>query len=527
MKNWTIAQRIAIGGGSILALLIAVSLTAVVALRSLGRGIDAIRTQYMPGVSDAGLINHYLADNYVCILLAGNAATPEKREGLLGALDEMTARSSEASERYERTITSEEDRRNFAELIRRRTIYRKAREEYVALIRADKRAEASELRHTQLEPAYTAYTNQGTVLLEWNVKQGNAESASMSATASRAIRLAIVIASVSIALGAIVGWIIIRTVGRILRAMSRQLDDGAEQVAAAAGQVSASSQSLAQGASEQAASLEETGSSLEELSSMTRRNADSAASAKTLSGETRAAAETGNNDMAEMRRAMDAIKSSSSDIAKIIKSIDEIAFQTNILALNAAVEAARAGEAGMGFAVVAEEVRALAQRSANSARETADKIDVAIRNGEQGVTISEKVAESLGIIVEKARKVDQLVGEITTASNEQSQGIGQINGAVSQMDKVTQNNASSAEETAAAAEELNAQATMMKESVASLRLLVDGGRAEPRMAAPSAPPPSRAPQPPPTPRVGTRTVSERSARNRQGAAQDEAFFRSA
>ncbi len=267
-----------------------------------------------------------------------------------------------------------------------------------------------------------------------------------------------------------------RSLARPLAQIASSLDDASLQVTSAATQVSASSQTLADGSSEQAASLEETSSSIEELTSMTRRNADSAVTAKNLASETRAAAEKGNEDMAAMGQAMDAIKSSSSDIAKIIKTIDEIAFQTNILALNAAVEAARAGEAGAGFAVVAEEVRALAQRSATAAKETAVKIEDSIAKSEHGGAVSTKVAESLGAIVEKARRVDEIVGEIATASHEQTQGITQINSAVGQMDKVTQSNAANAEETAAAAEELNAQSASMKQTVADLRELVNGAR---------------------------------------------------
>ena len=171
---------------------------------------------------------------------------------------------------------------------------------------------------------------------------------------------------------------------------------------------------------------------------------------------------------------MDAIKGASDDISKIIKTIDEIAFQTNILALNAAVEAARAGEAGMGFAVVAEEVRNLAQRSAQSAKETAGKIEDSVKKSEHGVQICGKVAQSLSAIVGKARQVDTLVAEIAQASKEQTQGIEQVNTAVSQMDKVTQSNAGNAEETAAAAEELSAQSVVLQDSVATLLALVDG-----------------------------------------------------
>jgi hypothetical protein len=181
--------------------------------------------------------------------------------------------------------------------------------------------------------------------------------------------------------------------------------------------------------------------------------------------------------MQAMTTAMSEIKTSSDEIAKIIKTIDEIAFQTNILALNAAVEAARAGEAGMGFAVVADEVRSLAQRAAQAAKETAVKIESAVTKTSQGVLISEKVVKSLQEIVTKARQVDELAGEVATASREQSQGIEQVNTAVSQMDKVTQSNAANAEESASASEELSAQAEAMKEAVRELLRLVDGNDA--------------------------------------------------
>ena len=265
-----------------------------------------------------------------------------------------------------------------------------------------------------------------------------------------------------------------QTVISPIRRSAESFFEVADQVASASGQISSSSQSLAEGASEQAASLEETSASLEEIASMTKRNAENALSAKDLSSDTRQAAEAGSANMQEMNHAMADIQSASSNIAKIIKTIDEIAFQTNILALNAAVEAARAGEAGAGFAVVADEVRNLAQRSAQAAKETAEKIEDSIAKSANGVAISGKVTESLTQIVTKARQVDELVAEIATASREQSQGIDQVNTAVTQMDKVTQTNAASAEESASASEELTAQADTLRELVADLQKLVTG-----------------------------------------------------
>jgi methyl-accepting chemotaxis protein len=269
---------------------------------------------------------------------------------------------------------------------------------------------------------------------------------------------------ISVALGLFLS----RAVTQHIRTVAGRLSEGCNQVTSASTQVAAASQGLAEGASEQAASIEETSASLEEMASMTKRNAESAQAAKTLAGQARQAADTGVTDVEHMTAAMDAVKSSSEQITKIIKTIDGIAFQTNILALNAAVEAARAGEAGAGFAVVADEVRSLAQRSAQAARETADRIEDALKKIQQGVEISGKVAQGLKEITAKVREVDQIVGEIATASHEQSQGISQINTAVTQMDKVTQSNAATAEETASASEELSNQAKALKEELIQL-----------------------------------------------------------
>ena len=265
-----------------------------------------------------------------------------------------------------------------------------------------------------------------------------------------------------------------RSIVRPLGMAIGHLETASTQTTEAAGEISGSSHALAEGANEQAAAIEQTSASLEELSSMTKRNADNARKSNELAKHTRAAADKGIADMEAMSGAMAAIKGSSDDISNIIKTIDEIAFQTNILALNAAVEAARAGDAGMGFAVVANEVRNLAQRSAQAAKETAAKIENAIGKTAQGVEITRKVGKTLSDILAKARDMDELAAEVANASNEQTQGIGQINSAVGEMDKVTQSNAASAEECAAAAEELNAQAGGVRQAVAELAKLMGG-----------------------------------------------------
>ncbi|MCX6951230.1 MAG: methyl-accepting chemotaxis protein, partial [Verrucomicrobia bacterium] len=280
------------------------------------------------------------------------------------------------------------------------------------------------------------------------------------------------VAAVAALFALFAGVLLARALARPITRVITELKESSAQIAAAAGQVAGASQLLADGSNEQASALEESSASLEEMSGMTRRNAESAAKARELSSRARTVADSGAVEMTAMNRAMVEIKQSSDGIAKIIRTIDEIAFQTNILALNAAVEAARAGEAGLGFAVVADEVRSLARRSAEAARETAEKIEGAIAKSGQGVAISERVSKSLTEIAEKVRQVDELVTAVAESSREQSQGVHQINTAVSSMDKVVQGNAASAEESASASEELNAQAEALKESIHGLQHLV-------------------------------------------------------
>lgn len=297
----------------------------------------------------------------------------------------------------------------------------------------------------------------------------------------RSVLLAVGVAGASLAAAT---FFMARGLGNTLQRTASELSVHSDAVRTASLQVAESSGAVSRGVCEQAAALQQTSASLEQLSTTTQRNAEDSRMAKTLAMEARSAAEAGASEMVQMTEAMDAIKAASGNIARIIKTIDEIAFQTNILALNAAVEAARAGEAGQGFAVVAEEVRSLAQRCAHSARETATRIEDAIDKGNRGAEISARVEGSLTQIVEKSRQVSDVIARIAASSEEQNQGIEQANAAAVQMDRVTQGNAASAEESASAATVLQSEAVELRELVRALELVVSGNASVGRGPAP-------------------------------------------
>jgi methyl-accepting chemotaxis protein len=260
------------------------------------------------------------------------------------------------------------------------------------------------------------------------------------------------------------------TAGTNLAQALSQVASASQQITAVSGQISGSSQALSSSATAQASSLEEVSSSLQEMSSMTKQNASNAKEARSLSDGARGTAAKGVDSMKRLSEAINRIKASSDSTAKIVKTIDEIAFQTNLLALNAAVEAARAGDAGKGFAVVAEEVRNLAMRSAEAAKNTSNLIEESVKNAEGGVSINQEVLANLREINEQVNKVSEVMAEIASASDQQSQGIDQITTAVQQMSDMTQQNAANSEESAASALELDNLAHKMQKMVDAFQL---------------------------------------------------------
>ena len=339
----------------------------------------------------------------------------------------------------------------------------------VAAADAARVADALEMLRTRATPLFRSAEESAQLIANQMFKA--TDDARVSLANSRSRTLTALVIGIALLVGTLVVWLA-RSINSSLRGMSRELGEGGQMVVEASSQMSASAQSMSQGAAEQAASLEETSASMEEIAAMTRTNADNSQQAAALMAEAARVLEQSNQSFTDMVGAMDSIKESSNRVSKIIKTIDEIAFQTNILALNAAVEAARAGDAGMGFAVVADEVRNLAQRSAQAARDTTALIEGAIASSSDGGQRVAQAAESFAAITDRVTAVKRLVDSVSVASGQQAHGIDQVLQGIRQMEKVTQTTAATAEESAAASEQLSAQAGVTMRLVERLESMV-------------------------------------------------------
>lgn len=495
MKSFTFRQRISFGFAAVISVTLILGIVSFNRFLAVSAAGEYLATDPMPGTIAIIKISSAFKENMLWVQKHIDA---QNKPAISAAIEQNKQAIDQLLADYEATMTADEDRAMFA-------IFKQARADFVTEFRAvvalsneAKTAKALAAIEERVAPAYEKLNVILAKLVDYNQSNLHAGVAQVQRASAIGKQTILVGLTAAVFVAGLITWLLVRSTNKILTVLASELTANAEQSAAAASQVASASQTLAAGSSEQAASLEETSSALEELNSITKHNAENAEMAKTATNQTRQSADGGAQQVNTMTTAMASIQAASHEITKILKTIDEIAFQTNILALNAAVEAARAGEAGMGFAVVAEEVRALAQRCATAARETATKIDASVERSQQGVQISAEVAKYFATIQQQILQLDQIVGEIATASREQSQGINQVSVAVSQMDKVTQSNAAGAEETASAAEELSSQSEMMRGSVMRLHELVDGVHAgnleNARFTAPAfAPSPS--PQP--------------------------------
>ncbi len=420
--------------------------------------------------------------------------------------------------------TSDEERKLLAGVTSQRQAYLSARDSIMKAKREGKGDEAQATFSRDFEPASKAYIESLRAYLDFQGKSIDTASARIQSNAASGRNIMAALGLLAVGFGATMAWVLSRSITqplqralsqahavtdgdltqhaqttgqdevaelhRAMDAMQSKLADLVRQVRQGVDSVSTASQEIARGntdlsqRTEQAASnLQQTASSIEQLTSTVRQTADSASTANQLASSASAVAQRGGEVVSQVVATMNEINASSKKISDIIGTIDGIAFQTNILALNAAVEAARAGEQGRGFAVVAGEVRSLAQRSAEAAREIKSLIGASVDKVESGSRLVADAGSTMTEIVASVQRVSDIIGEISAAAAEQSGGIGQVNQAVNQLDQATQQNAALVEQSAAAAESLQDQSRQLAGVVSGFRIESSGGFDAPRAAA--------------------------------------------
>jgi len=473
-KNMKLSTKLGVGFGLVVFLMVVISFFAINRLSLINHDIDVVlHDRYPKTVMANEVIDsiNVVARSVRNMVIMTNQADIEK-EG--ARINEAGKAISERIEKLGKVIHSAQGKELMKAVTDSRQAYSGPRDEAVKLALEGKKQEAGEVLLGKLRPLQLAYLQNVAKLIKFQNEMMEKSGKEAQEAYKTARNLIVTISLIALILGCALAFMITRSITRPINRVVEGLGDGSEQVAAASAQVSSASQSLAEGASEQAAGLEETSSSMEELTSMTRQNADNANQANTLMSDNSKVVNEANQAMKDLTQSMVEISQASEETGKIIKTIDEIAFQTNLLALNAAVEAARAGEAGAGFAVVADEVRNLAMRAAEAAKNTSNLIEGTVKKIKTGSDIVERTNLAFEKVSGGSKKVAELVGEIAAASNEQAQGIDQINKAVAEMDKVVQKNAANAEESASASEEMNAQAEQMKNYVQELMDVIGG-----------------------------------------------------
>ncbi len=476
MKSYSIGKRLSLAMAAVLTVTLLLSGAYAIAIRSLDTSFDRTADKTVLKVQIGGEMDSAKSDMYVA-----------QRGFVLAAFLGDSARMQEEHERFQsQTVLFRQKLEQVKPLLETSegkalvvTMEQKVDDwvrEFVEVDRlvntgdpysAQKRSQAT------IQPIYRSLGQAADQFVETAKKVLEKDRAQENNDVARSYWTAAILSLLTIGCVAIV-FVMTRGLNLHLRHAVDKLSGSADLVMAAASQVSSSSQQLAEGANQEAAALEETSSSSNEVGSMSRQNAESSREAARLTAEVSQHVDEANQSLDRLSEGMKAINGSSNKIAKIMNLIDEIAFQTNILALNAAVEAARAGQAGLGFAVVADEVRNLAQRCTAAARDTSVLIEEALASARGGTEELNEVSRVFASITGGTGSVTRLVTGIRDASDEQFRGVEEITNALSQMERITQSTAASAEQSASASAEMRGQAATMRDVVLELRVVVDG-----------------------------------------------------
>ncbi|OUL98146.1 methyl-accepting chemotaxis protein [Variovorax sp. JS1663] len=532
MKNWRIGTRLGIGFALVLALLAVVAAIGVFRLQNVGEA--------MQDMVERSLVKERLAANWLLNTSNNSVRTfallksndPEVQDYLQKNITKTSALISETQKKLETMLDTPEEQAISADIKQRRSDYVGLRNNILKLKGEGKLDEAKQLTDQKLIPLLEAYDASIRGMLAHQGERIDKAAESVEALYRSGRVNVIVLAVLALALGAVLAWLLTRSITRPLNeavqvaqtvasgdlrsevvvktrdetgllmealqgmnaSLARVVGEvrhGTDTIAAASTEIASGNQDLSSRTEEQASSLQQTAASMEELTSTVKQNADNARQASQLALSASEVAVKGGKVVGEVVDTMGSIHASSQKIVDIIGVIDGIAFQTNILALNAAVEAARAGEQGKGFAVVAAEVRSLAQRSAAAAKDIKSLIDDSVGKVDAGAALVGEAGRTMDEVVASVKRVTDIIGEITAASHEQTLGIEQINQAITQMDQVTQQNAALVEEAAAAAQSMQEQAGHLVRSVSVFRL--DAGAQAIRIVPSPSPSPSSPP----------------------------------